>query len=331
MAEIPREQIRSVEQPNCILCGTPGSILYTGLQDHLFSAPGEWDLRQCPAGDCGLTWLDPMMDPTDIHLAYQNYYTHGVQDRRGVPGVTERGGIKASLAKILGYQERQRRSFLMNLQDVEPGRMLEIGCGRGDRLVAFRQLGWDVVGQDPDPLAASRGQDLYDVDILQEPVEKISLPEGSLDAIVMNHVLEHLHNPLELLRECYRLLKPGGQLSLATPNSQSLGHRVFGRHWRGLEPPRHLYIYRCGALSRLLAQTGDWNAYIATTAINASGTVVRDSFLLLAGSRGRKIEQKDQRVALASHLFRLVEDALVSERRQLGEECIVLASKPLAC
>lgn len=61
---------------DCYLCGTAGEILYSGMRDRSYAAPGEWNNRRCPKPDCGLIWLDPQPTPEDIGKAYQSYYTH---------------------------------------------------------------------------------------------------------------------------------------------------------------------------------------------------------------------------------------------------------------
>ncbi len=76
------------------------------------------------------------------------------------------------------------------------------------------------------------------------------------DLITLSHVIEHVHYPIDLLRACHRLLKPGGVLWLETPNIKSYGHRFYGRFWRGLEPPRHLVIFSPSGLFSILNDTG---------------------------------------------------------------------------
>src|SRR5207249_6934470 len=88
------------------------------------------------------------------------------------------------------------------------------------------------------------------------PLASHQFASGSFDAIAMSHVIEHVHDPAGLLRECHRILRPGGLLSVVTPNWSSLGHRYFGRSWRGLEPPRHLQLYTLPTLVRELRQAG---------------------------------------------------------------------------
>jgi hypothetical protein len=69
-------------------------------------------------------------------------------------------------------------------------------------------------------------------------------------------VIEHVHDPLALLRSCYHLLRPGAGIYIDTPNIDAIGHRIYGRNWRGLETPRHLVLFGRSSLSRALNQAG---------------------------------------------------------------------------
>src|SRR5262249_5633000 len=75
------------------------------------------------------------------------------------------------------------------------------------------------------------------------PLGSLPPPElrrASFDVIPMWHSLEHVHAPLEVLRQAHRLLVPGGRLVVAVPNIDSLPFRWFGPAWFGLDLPRHL-------------------------------------------------------------------------------------------
>ncbi len=76
------------------------------------------------------------------------------------------------------------------------------------------------------------------------------------DVITISHVVEHLYSPIDALRLAHKLLKPGGRLWLDTPNIESLGHARYGRHWRGLEPPRHLVIFGPKSIRLAMGQAG---------------------------------------------------------------------------
>ena len=56
-AENAEDAIRSRPEPDCSFCGARGEHLHESLRDHLFGAPGEWNMKRCPDPGCGLVWL----------------------------------------------------------------------------------------------------------------------------------------------------------------------------------------------------------------------------------------------------------------------------------
>lgn len=119
----------------------------------------------------------------------------------------------------------------------------------------MEDFGWDVVGVDFDEKgvlnARSKGLNVHHGDLVAQEFEG-----GIFDAVVMSHVIEHVPDPLRILKECFRILKPGGVLVVLTPNTLSLGHKLYGRNWRGLEPPRHLHLFNTNALQNLALDAG---------------------------------------------------------------------------
>lgn len=149
----------------CPICGSSGDPLYEGLTDRLYGVPGQWRLQKCRAEQCGLLWLDPRPTPQDIGKAYAEYFTHDSSSKHRVkPGflsrISELQGFLRKLWQISSRQKRVRNAAdLMYLDGVKPGRLLEIGCGNGRRLVQFRDHGWQVEGQEViiPPCAALKG------------------------------------------------------------------------------------------------------------------------------------------------------------------------------
>lgn len=277
-----QDAISTETRPDCYLCGRRGEVIYRDLEDRLFGAPGSWTLKQCPGSDCGLIWLDSMPTEKDIGKAYLNYYTHEDENtqkprKRGtfkrlklaVYFACDKGYLAlrygaangaSSLGKLAGLlvylhpMRKARLDFNAMYLSVRPGaKLLEIGCGSGRQLELLRQLGWQAEGLDLDP-AAVKAASARGLTIHAGGLKEQRFPDGSFDAVVSSHVIEHVHDPVGLLRECGRILRPGGRLVVVTPNTASWGHRWFRNNWLALDPPRHLHLFNSISLRRAAEQ-----------------------------------------------------------------------------
>lgn len=274
----PEGGLESVSR--CPVCDhTERGLLYENLVDNTFrAARGKWSLWKCEK--CGSSYLDPRPTKASIHLAYINYFTHQGSSkkidyadlslfrklsRRLVNGYTNRRyGTKAFPASrsrfldaylILRRKKLDRKFRHLPKPCCHPALLLDIGCGGGSFLSLARSCGWKVVGIDPDPLAVANATKngltahMGGIEYFDDQVELF-------DAITMNHVIEHAHDPIHLLKRCFSLLKPGGRLWLETPNIDSFGHERYKENWRGLETPRHLVLFNREALLEILHRVG---------------------------------------------------------------------------
>ncbi len=262
--------IQSQPQTHCMLCGSEGHILYANLRDRLFSAPGKWSLSQCTNSACRLVWLDPMPIEEDIGKAYHTYYTH---ERRSIPFLERL--LAWMLYGCLGLLGERRRSDGVYLEGITPGRVLEIGFGDGNRMERLIASGWHVEGQEVDAISVANARK-RGLNVHEGSLNSCRLADAGYDAIIGSHVIEHVHDPEGMIRECFRLLKPGGTLVLYTPNSESYGHRVFAEHWLGLDPPRHLHIFAAGNMAALIQNAG-FREYRIRTSHAKAGTTLRAS------------------------------------------------------
>jgi len=275
----PADGLESV--PTCPVCGAAGrSLLFADLVDKVFRvAPGRWQLWRCHG--CGSAYLDPRPSIDTIHLAYSNYYTHAepaAKDdfdrlsslrklrRRLVNGYTRwrfsNGEEPYSywglpLLFALPSQRRRLDSEYRHLPKrlTEEGALLDIGCGNGDFLHIAARCGWHVMGIDPDAGAADacRRRGLH---VVHGSIGALDSAQDQFDVITLSHVIEHVHDPLGLLRACHRLLKPNGQIWIQTPSITSEASRRYGCSWRGLEPPRHLVLFNYRSLRDALRHVG---------------------------------------------------------------------------
>jgi len=280
--------IQSEPRLHCYLCGAAGNPLYQGLRDRLYAAPGEWGFRRCRNVACGFVWLDPMPLPSEIWKAYIHYYTHG-SDSEGQRSSNLRVRLLTLMKRVYRVALRltpfyyaRRRLAHMYLDGVRPGRLLEVGCGSGERLALLRSQGWEVIGQEVDASAAQHARDRHGVEVRVGTLDTIGLSEASFDVVVANHVIEHVPDPVGLLVACNRLLKDGGKLIVVTPNIESYGRRHFGQAWRGLEPPRHLYLFSPRTLLAAAVKAGIAGGHCETSAANAE-IVAAGSYDILAG------------------------------------------------
>jgi 2-polyprenyl-3-methyl-5-hydroxy-6-metoxy-1,4-benzoquinol methylase len=319
------DRIRSRPCPTCYLCGGPGKLVYEGLRDGLFGASGSWNFKLCTDPNCGLMWLDPIPVEEEMGKAYTNYYTHAEvpSQRKGLTRVLRKcASVLFSVADPV-RGERQSLS-VMCLDKVKPGKVLDVGCGNGVRLAKLRSLGWDVYGQDVDPVAIAYARETFGLEAYLGRLEDGPFAEESFDCITLHHVIEHAHDPVALLKECRSLLKVGGLLVIVTPNVSSFACRHFGPFWRGLEPPRHIHLFSPKTISMAVAKAGFRVSSSSTTVANAK-TFGRASLLIRNGGnlpltiRSRVESEIYPLGYLFLSIFERLKDA------GSGEECVLRA------
>jgi 2-polyprenyl-3-methyl-5-hydroxy-6-metoxy-1,4-benzoquinol methylase len=312
-------------------------MVYERLADMMFGAPGTWNLKRCPNPHCGLAWLDPMPSREEIWKAYRFYYTHqeDASGERKVINLLDLLLVKTCkpLYKVFNRMNGMRRfekewgnkanGFFLGA--LSPGlRLLDVGCGHGDLLARMRDRGLSVEGVDVDSAAIEQAHKKHGLTVHLGRLESLRFPGDSFDIITMNHVIEHVHEPIPLLRECLRVLKPGARLVVATPNLDGLGHRRFGRHWRGLEPPRHLHLFTRKTLGECAAKAG-FRSFETFSVPGVGEGIFRLSLELEERATGRK-KLEISKWMEASNL-KLREYRLARENVEVGEEIFLTARK----
>ena len=194
---------------------------------------------------------------TRVEESFQASHLYGCGYFEGerCDGYSGYGATEAVLRK--GFRQTVRE--LLKLLPTG-GRLLEVGCAYGFFLLEARGR-FDVSGLEisDDAVREANARGLL---VLLEDEEATTLRRMAreavkqFDAVVMLDVIEHLSRPRETLRLVADLLRPGGVLLLTTGDAGSFVARAFGRHWRLMTPPQHLYFFTTSGLSRLLSEEG---------------------------------------------------------------------------
>ncbi len=137
------------------------------------------------------------------------------------------------------------------------GKLLEVGSFLGLFLDRARAAGWEVVGLEPYRPAAAYARANYGLEIVEGVLPNVALPSNHFHAVVMLHVIEHLPDPAETLRELRRVIRPGGVLAVETPRFNSLAFKLLGRRERSIQNcPGHIFFFTENTLRGILEHNG---------------------------------------------------------------------------
>lgn len=180
---------------------------------------------------CGAATTDPPPDADELARAYDGWYRPEGEARFSFAGDAILGRTRGLLASRID-------------EIAPPGPVLDVGAGEGTLVDALRARGRDTTGLERNPLRP---------DFRDAPLTEI---DGEWAAVVFWHSLEHLPEPGEAIAQAARLLKPGGVVAVAVPNTASVQAEAFGERWLHLDLPRHLVHLSTKSLSLGLTGRG---------------------------------------------------------------------------
>ena len=155
---------------------------------------------------------------------------------------------------ILAAFDAQRLRILARA--VPPGAMLlDVGAGRGRFVAAAASAGYRAAGIEPSDRGVAAARALG-ADVRQAGIEEAVVAAGSLDAVTLWHVLEHVEDPLAALERLATWIRPGGTLLVGVPNLASVQAWVGGERWYHLDVPRHRTHFTPAGVADLLERAG---------------------------------------------------------------------------
>ena len=219
--------------------------------------PGRWTLTEC--GNCEVIALRPTPSNLDLNAYYANYSSGGPSNYP-----TSAGARHPSLRKLFHCisGDVDPRDFVVA---PENARILDYGCGYGVYLADFLNRGWRASGVEISANVVSSCQE-RGLDVRRAPNDgHIPFDSQEFDTVYLMQVFEHLPNPTAFMGELNRILKVGGALYMAVPNSRSIWRTAFGENWvSGWFTPFHLYHYSATSIASLAKRYGfriDWIKY----------------------------------------------------------------------
>jgi SAM-dependent methyltransferase len=241
----------------CVICGAPdpqprwsvaADKTEGGVDARSFRPSsqrfGETSGRVVVCRACGHGALADPPDAAAVASAYA--------DAEDPVSVRERAGQVATADRGLARLERV----------VAPGRLLDIGCWTGSFVEAAQARGWEASGIEPSAWAVGEAR-AQGLEVSRGGIEDIDAPDGSLRAVVLCDVLEHLEDPAGAVERVASLLEPGGALYLTVPDAGSRLARAMGRRWWSVLP-MHLQYFTRASMLLLLAGHGFEPARVGT-------------------------------------------------------------------
>lgn len=241
----------------CDTCGNQvlAPLLLAG--DLRTAMPGEFSYSKCMR--CGLVQLSPLPTLEQLEAAYPEWLWQDELAR----GRISPSRVHHALAQLARHGKTA-------------GTMLDVGCGPGTMLAGATLAGWQARG-----IESSRAQVKYCMSIGLNAEYVPDFPSHSdsnlYDAVVFNHVLEHVSSPKAYLEKAIHLLKPDGLLFVAVPNFDSLSRQLFGRYWMHLDAPRHLFQFTPHTLRDAIQNAGATVVDLAKGDRDDNATGARDS------------------------------------------------------
>ena len=222
-----------MEEVSCPICGSSDR--------EPLHREGPFQMSACRI--CRLIYLSPRPSEESVLRFYQDYLP---RDESAIES------WKAMMAPVF------RRAAGLLDRHGKGGRLLDVGTGFGFFLAEMKDRGWDVAGVEISEKALCYAQEALGLTMFRGPLEKVGFSENEFDVVTGFYLIEHLPDPIAFLKECHRILRPGGFLLLRYPHTTPIKNmlRLLGIKNRLYDLPAHLSDFAPGMIQQSLEKAG---------------------------------------------------------------------------
>lgn len=244
----------------CPACGSPRLRplhVYANKRRVIARAP---NLAMIGCEECGVLFSHPLPSDAELEAYYESDYWEERLPRAAAGREEKLRRHTEQLTLLRPHLEAADRA-----EDYAP-RVFDYGCGRGEWLDVLAGEGWETHGLEPGDAARSFAGERHSI-VGEVPTDE------SFDLVILNHVLEHLREPLDVLRSVVGAARPGGHVFISTPD---LGRLPEHGRFSYVKSGVHIMSYTFPAMSSLFALAGlevvghfdgpEWDAVMAPEA-----------------------------------------------------------------
>lgn len=238
-----------MELKYCRICNGSFGKRYV-FKEMMFGMRDEFAYAEC--NDCGSIQI--LQVPDSIEKYYPEHYVSFVQ---AVPVLKRLPYVKRAFNNLrikLKYSLSKNKAlgYLKPIGLMPDAKILDIGCGKGALICNLFNQGFNNISGVDKFIHEPVGHG-FNVNVLKKELSE--LPSDHYDLLMMHHVLEHVDQQIDELKECYRLLKKGGKLLICIPVIGA-AWGIYKENWVQLDAPRHFILHTLKSIHILANKTG---------------------------------------------------------------------------
>jgi len=281
---------------DCALCGGVNSVVV--VRQEVFGE--NFHVVRCTG--CGLMRTNPRPDAAWKERFYDSKYNGYMESQ-------SRDFVYApDPSRLMGYN---RLLDFLTMRTNPKSSLLDVGCAAGLFVKEASNRGFRATGCDYSETAIAYGKNHFGVSIIRSVAEEIDSPDDQYDVVTILHVIEHLPEPLKVLRELRRVLKPGGLVLIETVNYSA--HAKIEKHLKFLIPVYGSLTHRQGLPWVPFDHLYHWSPETLMAAMEMAGFKMVESHLL----SGYRSEMKPNRgFSLIYGICEMIGRALVAVSRR---------------